>query len=67
MYTLLSGDIQAIAYLIMGFLYIATLFIIAGIDKENIKVEKPVMLFGFICVITYIMYLYIVLQFLINF
>ena len=36
------------------------MFIIAGIDKENIKVEKPVLLFGFICVIFYIIYLYIV-------
>ncbi len=49
-----------IAYLIIGFLYIATLFIIAGIDKEKIKVEKPVVLFGFICVIIYMIYLYIV-------
>lgn len=57
---LLLGDMQVITYLIMGFLYIATLFIIAGIDKENIKVEKPVILFGFICVITYIIYLYVV-------
>lgn len=55
-----TGNTQAIAYLIAGFLYIATLFIIAGIDKENIKVEKPVVLFGFICVILYIIYLYIV-------
>ena len=41
-------------------LYIATLFIIAGIDKENIKIEKPVILFGFVCVTIYIMYLWIV-------
>lgn len=49
-----------IAYSIMGILYIATLFIIAGIDKEKIKVEKPVLLFGFICVTIYMIYLYIV-------
>lgn len=54
------GEAQVVAYLIAGFLYIATLFIIAGIDKENIKIEKPVLLFGFICVIFYIIYLYIV-------
>lgn len=49
-----------IAYSIMGMLYIATLFIIAGIDKEKIKIEKPVLLFGFICVTIYMIYLYIV-------
>lgn len=54
------GEAEIIAYFITGLLYIATLFIIAGIDKENIKVEKPVLLFGFICVIIYIVYLYIV-------
>ena len=53
-------DKQVISYLVAGLLYIATLFIIAGIDKENIKIEKPVLLFGFICVTLYMMYLYIV-------
>jgi len=57
---LLIGELQVLAYLVMGFLYIATLFIIAGIDKENIRVEKPVLLFGFICISIYIIYLYIV-------
>lgn len=57
---ILIGETEVIAYLITGFLYIATMFIIAGIDKENIKVEKPVVLFGFICVTIYIIYLYIV-------
>lgn len=60
MYTILVGNMQVIAYLVMGFLYIATLFIIAGIDKENIKIEKPVILFGFVCAIVYMIYLYIV-------
>lgn len=57
---ILTGEAQALAYLIAGFIYIATMFIIAGIDKEKIKVEKPVMTFGFICVTVYILYLYIV-------
>lgn len=57
---LFLGETEVLAYLIAGFLYIATLFIIAGIDKENIKVEKPVVLFGFICVTVYMIYLYIV-------
>lgn len=59
-YHILIGETQVFAYLIAGLLYIATLFIIAGIDKENIKIEKPLILFGFICVILYIVYLYIV-------
>ena len=53
-------DKQLIAYFITGLLYIATLSIIAGIDKENVKIEKPVLLFGFICVTIYMIYLYIV-------
>lgn len=53
-------NVQVLAYLIMGLLYISTLFIIAGIDKENIKIEKPVLLFGFICVTLYIIYLYVI-------
>lgn len=53
-------DKQLIAYFITGLLYIATIFIIAGIDKENVKIEKPVLLFGFICVTIYMIYLYIV-------
>ncbi len=60
MYSILFGNNEIIAYIITGLLYIATLFIIAGIDKEKIKIEKPVILFGFICVMLYIVYLYIV-------
>ncbi len=51
---------QTLAYFGFGLLYIATLFIIAGIDKERIRIEKPVLLFGFICVTLYMIYLYIV-------
>ena len=47
-------------YFVVGLLYIAALFIIAGIDKERIRIEKPVLLFGFICVSLYMMYLYVV-------
>ena len=53
-------NIPMIIYFIVGLLYIATMFIIAGIDKERIRIEKPVMLFGFICVTLYMIYLYIV-------
>lgn len=39
-------------------LYISILFIIAGIDKENIEVEGNVLLFGFLIEIIYIIYQY---------
>ena len=56
----LGAASTTLAYIIAGLLYITTLFIIAGIDKENIKIEKPVLLFGFICVTCYIIYLYVI-------
>jgi len=54
----LSTD--TLVYFSFGILYIATLFIIAGIDKEHKKVEKSVLLFQFLVVSSYMMYLYIV-------
>ena len=44
----------------VGFLliYISVLFIIAGIDKENIKIPKNVVLFGYIIELIYIIYQY---------
>ena len=39
-------------------LYISVLFIIAGIDKENLKIEKSVLIFGYIIEIIYIIYQY---------
>ena len=51
-----------IVYFGFGIVYIATLFIIAGIDKEYRKIEKPVWLFQFLIVSAYMMYLYIVGQ-----
>ena len=61
-FSLLNLNTQTIVYVVVGALYIATLFIIAGIDKEKIKIEKPVLLFGFICVSMYMIYLYILEQ-----
>ena len=49
---------KKIISLIFLLLYISVLFIIAGIDKENIKVEKSVLIFGYIIEIVYIIYLY---------
>ena len=55
-----SSNVSTIIYFIFGLIYIATLFIIAGIDKENYKIEKGVLLFGYIMQTIYIIYLYIV-------
>lgn len=52
-----------ISYLISGMLYIATLFIIAGIDKEKIQIQNSVLLFGIIVETLYMIYLYIVDKF----
>lgn len=58
--SIFSMNSKTVIYLIVGALYLATLFIIAGIDKERIRIEKPVLLFGFICVAIYMIYLYII-------
>lgn len=58
--SLLGSNMSTIVYFVFGLFYIATLFIIAGIDNENIKVEKSVLLFGYIVETLYIIYLYIV-------
>lgn len=53
-------NVSQIVYFVFGLLYIATLFIIAGIDKEKVQIESPVLLFGYIIETLYIIYLYIV-------
>ncbi len=58
--SIFTFNISTIVYFIFGLIYIATLFIIAGIDKENHKIEKGVLLFGYIMQALYIAYLYIV-------
>ena len=59
-FSLFNLNAETIVYFVVGTLYIATIFIIAGIDKEKFEIEKPVLLFGFICVALYMMYLYVV-------
>ena len=49
-----------IIYLIFGILYLIGIIIIAGIDKENIKINKPVLVYEIIVLSTYMIYLYIV-------
>lgn len=53
-------DVNKIIYLVFGFLYLSTLFIIGGIDKETHNISKSVLLFGLTVNITYIIYLYII-------
>ena len=52
-------QISKILFLVYGLLYISTLFILAGIDKENHLVPKGVLIFGFVISLMYIIYLYI--------
>lgn len=51
-------DIHSIINVAFLLIYVSLLFIIAGIDKENIKIEKNVLLFGFITQVLYIIYQY---------
>ena len=57
---ILQTETNTWIYFIFGLLYLASLFIIAGIDKEKNYIQKSVLLFGFIVQAIYIIYLYIV-------
>ena len=52
------SDSKSLINFVFLLLYISILFIIAGIDKENIKVEKNVIFFGFTVETLYIIYQY---------
>ena len=52
-------NINIIAYLVYGLLYISTLFLISGIENQNHTISKSVLLFGVIVTTVYIIYLYI--------
>ena len=50
-------SIDKMIYLFFYVLYISSIFIIAGIDKENVKIQKSMLVFGFflsICYMTYV-------------
>ena len=47
-------------YLVVGFLYLAGIMIIAGIDKEKRAISKPIILYEIILLSLYMIYLYIV-------
>ena len=53
-------EIGKLVYLSVGMLYLSTLFIIGGIQKENHYISKSVLLFGLIVEVIYIIYLYII-------
>lgn len=55
-FNILFFESQKIIYFAFGILYFASLFLIAGIDKENIKIEKGLLIYGFILSIIYIIY-----------
>lgn len=57
---LLTINLNDLAYILFGTLYLVTLFLIAGIDKEYKNIHKSVLIFGVISVICYIVYLYVV-------
>lgn len=52
------NNIYSIINTVFLLLHISVLFIIAGIDKENIIIEKCVLMFGFIIDILYMIYQY---------
>lgn len=59
-FNMLNMNISTLVYLAVGFLYIAGLFIIAGIDKEKLEIRNEVILYLIVLEAIYIIYLYIV-------
>ena len=53
-------EITKLAHLIFGFLYIAGIIIIAGIDKEKNAISKSVLIYEIVITCLYIVYLYTV-------
>ena len=51
-------EVYKIIYFVIGSIYITTLIVIAGIDKENYNINKPLIVFGIIIATIYILYLY---------
>lgn len=51
-------DVRSVISLVFLLLYVAVLFIVAGIDKENVKVQKRVVVFGYVVEVIYIIYQY---------
>lgn len=58
-----SEILTKVIYMIFISLFFISLLLIAGIDKENIEISKPVLIFGMITLGLYIIYLYILKSF----
>ena len=58
LYEITVWDIELIINFSFFLLYISVLFIVIGIDKENIKIEKSVIIFGYSIEAIYIIYQY---------
>ena len=59
-FDVLNVSLDKIIYCVVGVLYLAGLFIIAGIDKENHYIDKRVLIYVIFIETLYIIYLYIV-------
>ncbi len=53
-------ELDKLVYLVCGMLYMAGLIILAGIDKENKKIFKPILVYEIVVLSLYMIYLYIV-------
>ena len=53
-------EASKLIFLILGILYITGLVIISGIDKENKKVQKSVLIYNWVVTLAYIIYLFVV-------
>src|SRR5699024_3615851 len=49
-------DTNLIIYFLLFILYIASLFIIAGIDKERTQIQKSLLIFGMVIAFMYMTY-----------
>lgn len=59
-FSFINIEINKLVYFFFGILYIITLALIAGIDKENRTIQKSLIVFGTISMTIYIIYLSIV-------
>lgn len=62
-YHYLEMNLDQILYLVISLLYVSVLFIIAGIDKENVDINQPTVYVGLLIEVSYIIYLCIFRKF----
>lgn len=61
-FTKILTEQKTIIYYCIMLLYFVTLFIIAGIDKEKIQIQKSVVVFGLLVRLVYMIYVYILFK-----